>query len=158
MQEAKEVLEAAPGVEGKLVEMLDALQNGVVTVGEQVVKYGPDVADTALWVVRIDGIGSLLPAMLLTPILLWGSVKAAKKSIWHAQGLRKYLSTPTPKDREFQHFQGCEFRVILLGGVSLVAGGIAVHQIFKLLDVWNWVAVIEPKLWLAKQIIATVLK
>lgn len=57
-------------VEDKLVTILDALQTGAVTVGEQVVKYSPDVADAALMIVRVDAAETLLwsLAMLLITI------------------------------------------------------------------------------------------
>jgi hypothetical protein len=150
MQEAKEVLEAAPGVEGKLVEMLDALQNGVVTVGEQVVKYGPDVADAALWVVRVDGIQSIVSGFVAL-LILTASVYAFLRT------LRWVRSDEFDNDE----FTGIPFFIgsIVIGIGSIVIGIVSsMIAIDKLLNVWNWIAIFEPKLWLAKQIMASVLK
>ncbi|MCE9567940.1 MAG: hypothetical protein K8U57_38560, partial [Planctomycetes bacterium] len=141
----KEVVEAAkeiaPGVEGKLVEMLDALQHGAVKVGEQVVKYSPDVADAALWVVRIDGIQSVVLALACIPI-------AVLCTRW-ARKFYAYLKEDHALD---------EPQVLGLAALWCAAGISSLSSAITLLDVWTWIAIIEPKLWLAKKIIATVLK
>lgn len=135
--------DAGTGIEGKLVEMLDALQNGAVKVGEQVVKYSPDVADAALWVVRIDGAQKLVLGIVAL-IALYPCVRWTLRLFGWA---KKAVKTS---------YDGIAYAVPILGaiGTVMVAGAAAT----PLLNVWNWIAVIEPKLWLAKQIIAAVLK
>lgn len=142
----KEIAEAAqyvaPNVEGKLVEMLDALQHGVVKVGETVVQYSPDIADAALWVVRIDGIQFV---MIAISCLLWAIfAKILGKKLW--VWARKV-------DPDFDSPAIAVPVIVWASGVATF--GIALAKLFS---IWNWVAIFEPKLWLAKQIISSVLR
>lgn len=137
----KAAKDAVPGVESKLVEMLDALQSGVVKVGEQVVKYSPDAANAALWVVRIDGIQALIYGL----IALIASIVFAFKAVAFWRWCTKHL------DRS--DGGSVVFGVIVSVFFSTLFG----YSLAKVLCIWNWIAVIEPKLWLAKKIIASVL-
>ena len=142
----KEISEAAqdvaPNVEGKLVEMLDALQHGVVKVGETVVQYSPDVADAALWVVRIDGIQYMLMAVSCLIWAILAKILGGKLWAWARR-----------VDPDFDTPAACV--PILMWMTGVVAFGISLAELFS---IWNWIAIIEPKLWLAKQIISSVLK
>jgi hypothetical protein len=146
---AKEAVEAAkevtPSVEGKLIDMLDALQNGAVKVGETVVKYSPDVADAALWVVRIDGIQSLITGLIFLIVIfpLW----SWQKRLWQWGSKIGWDSDDAQMGFAF-------------GSAPLVAGIVISAVVVKktLLNAWVWIAVFEPKLWLAKQIIDAVVK
>lgn len=135
------VKEAVPGVEGKLIEMLDALQNGAVKVGEQVVKYSPDVAEAALWVVRIDGAQSIVFGVAGIPAACI-SVRLAKR--YHA-----YLKSVKLND---------EPPIVVVIFLWCLAAWASLASASCLLSVWNWIAVFQPKLWLAKQIIDAVVK
>ncbi|WP_020473636.1 hypothetical protein [Zavarzinella formosa] len=135
------VKEMVPSVEEKLVEMLDALQNGAVKVGEQVVKYSPDGADAALWVIRIDGIQTILSALVCVPAS-WLFARWAKKSFaWM-------------REQDFHD----EPPIVVVGALWTISIGCAFKAIFTFFNAWNWVAIFEPKLWLAKQIIAVAMK
>lgn len=133
------VAEAKPDIETKVVEMLDALQNGAVTIGEQVVKYSPDVADAALWVVRIDGVQSLLNAVIfcVAGIVMY---KLAKRN-W------KWAHQKVTKEDEEDILYIPSVLLFVLSAFPLF-GGIA-----RLLSVWTYIAIFQPKLYLAKQII-----
>lgn len=133
---AKEV-----NVETKIVEMLDALQNGAIKIGEGVVKYSPDVADAALWVVRIDALENIVFWLIFFIMFLLPLVYI--KSIWAWCVSKEYSSNESST---------------VLGLIGLVASFIAaIIGFFNLTTIWNWVAVFEPKLYLAKQIISATL-
>lgn len=143
---AKEVVEAtkkaigSEAVQAKVLEMLDALQNGAAHIGDQVVKYSPDIANAALWVVRIDGIQSIIGAIVMIPI-----------SFLFAKWAKKYYAK-LKEDREHD-----EPPVMLVGVLWIGAITGWVTSLLTLSGVWNWVAVFEPKLYLAKQIIKAAL-
>lgn len=142
-QTTKTVVETAksmPDVQDKLVSMLDALQQGAVKVGETVVQYSPDVANAALWVVRIDGIQCIVTGAFYATIGALGVKYTIKAWRW------------ATKDASDQPV----FLVPLVLGVVTGIAVVAASNI--VLNVWNWIAVFEPKLWLAKQIIAAALK
>lgn len=148
--------------EEKVISMLDALQSGVAHIGDQVVKYSPDVADAALWVVRIDGLGSLLVgvlgfvaiaiAVLLFRRAVWHTVqyKIARELYWRTNGKEEQIHKSTADTHDFWKFMlmTCGF---IMGGVGLTAS-------FQIMQIWNWVAVFEPKLYIVKQIIDAALK
>lgn len=146
---SKEVIETAKqvasdtAVQSKLVEMLDSLQHGAIKVGEEVVKYSPDIADTALWVVRIDGAQQIVSGLMALAVAIcaakwlgvlwkWGREKAEDE----CDGI--YYIWPT-----------------------FATAAMIIPVVFcaeKLLSVWHWIAIFQPKLWLAKQIISATLK
>lgn len=125
------------GIEQKVVNMLDALEKGAVHVGDVVVKYSPDVAEATLMVVRIDGVSSIATGVVAGVLCyLW--------FVW-ANKLRKKADEASYADSALF---GTASVVCFVG--SVVAFSVSM---INLLDVWNWVAVFEPKLYLAKQII-----
>lgn len=130
-------------IQNKVVSMLDALQNGAVEVGTQVVKYTPDVIDAGLWVIRIEGIQALVFSLsFLLP--LWLLHPFAKRSLAWAQAATK---------EDDDNFPSFLLPIILYGIVILFAA----QAFYILTNIWSWVAVFEPKLYLAKQIIASVI-
>lgn len=149
-------------VEEKVISLLDALQSGVAHIGDQVVKYSPDVADAALWVVRIDGLGNLLIGLLGLGMIAV-SHALFRKAVWHRGqhiiAWRAYIETKGKEERiqkdDADYHDFWRFITLLTSGFSGFAGLIAVA---RFLDIWNWVAVFEPKLFIAKQIIDAALK
>lgn len=134
-------MENTDKVQDKVVSMLDALQHGVTTVGNSVVKYTPDVVDAGLWVVRIDGIQTLTFSILgLLAAFILGH---ASYKFW------KYLEKECELDGPVIVFP-------LFGGIITII--MIIGNTITLLNVWNWVAIFEPKLYLAKQIIDSVVK
>lgn len=124
-------------VETKIVEMLDALQNGAVKIGEGVVKYSPDVADAALWVVRIDALENIVFWLLFFTLFTLPLVYI--KSIW------AFLVSKRDDTDDAS---------VILGRCGVGCCAItAVISFFNLTTIWYWVALFEPKLYLAKQII-----
>lgn len=125
--------------EDKLVDMLDALQNGVATVGDKVLEYGPDVVEMALWVVRIDGMQYLLTGIVcaMTSALL----------------TFKYLNRLWEWARK--HDEGSEFMVTIV--IFIISGLLTTIAIARLSNMWGWVAVFAPKLALAKKVVESAL-
>lgn len=147
IQAAKATAEAAkqfttsPDVQAKVVEILDQVQHGAVTVGNTIIKYSPTVADALLWIVRINGLQELV--MVIPCILgMYVSQKLAIK-YW------KHLVEKRDTDE-----------ILVLGVWFLWAAFLgATYQFFAVtLNIWTWIQVFEPKLWLAKQIVAKVLQ
>lgn len=153
-------------IQNKVVGMLDALQNGAVELGSQVVKYTPEVVDAGLWVVRIDGLNSLfwsLICFLFCSVVLY---KIIPKAIKHHndycsyRNANSYGRTPEEKDEwtRVKSYKDSYDKSVLCWGIVTVATMAIVPAILTLTKVWQWVAVFEPKLYLAKQIIASVVK
>lgn len=141
----KEVVKAAKdaGVQDKLIQMLDSLQNGAVTIGHEVVKYSPDVANAALMVVRINGIQAL--AAGLTSAVAAIIAYHWTKSLWAwAIGVV----------RDDSDFFPAFIVPIACGVVCFLISNVAVNH---LTNVWSYIAIAEPKLWLANELINSVL-
>jgi hypothetical protein len=124
-------------VEAKLVNMLDALQNGVAEIGNTAVKYAPDVMDAALQVVRIDGIQNVATALYLFVLgcISLGNVKRFYKKAVEDSWDSCWCVAP--------------IGAVLAGGVLLI------QAMATLTNIWVWVSIFEPKLYIAKQIIKT---
>ncbi len=129
-------------VQNKLVEMLDALQHGAVKVGETVVKYTPDAIDTALWVVRLDGIQALLSIVFFLLLGIGLIVTTYKLKAWVLR-IDEDIESPA---------------ILLPIATAGFAISLLVINISRLFNVWLWISIYEPKLWLAKQLVAQVLK
>jgi len=121
-------------IETKLVSMLDALQNGVAEVGGKIVKYTPDVVNAAEWVVRIDGAQELVFSIFG---LLLG-VFSAKFLFKHAKIWCDNNGNP----------------IGYIGGIGAVVFSTA--SFFSIINMWTWIMIFEPKLYIAKQIIESV--
>ena len=123
-------------IEQKVISMLDALQSGIAEVGGQVVKYTPDVIDATLWVVRIDVISAIFSSLVV------------------------FLVTALLSKKFYNELQNTEYdvdkRVFCV--IGLIGSSIsALISFLCLADIWNFVALIEPKLYIAKQIIEATL-
>lgn len=136
-QEVEQVLE------DKLIGMLDALENGAVQVGEQVVKYSPEVADAALWVIRIDSAQALLSS------LAWLFVCVIPAIFFYK------LAKKFAKEENGKH--GDAEAVLWSGAFSAIFTGAAMIPASGLFNLWNWIGMFEPKLKLAKDIIERVI-
>jgi hypothetical protein len=98
-------------------------------------KYAPDVVDAALTVVQINGAQRLLTGALcaiLALITVWAFFKWLMPRLMNSDADPVWI-----------------FFGVLTTGAFIVAGVKAAHN---LLDIWNWVAVIEPKLYIAYKI------
>lgn len=123
-------------LENKTVEIIDKSQAAIATLADKLTEmakqYGPDVADGALQMARIDAANHLLPslvALFLAPAF-YVTARKLNPEDWHQPSLR--------------------------GLATIGAGlGCAVSTLvsFGIFDLWQWVGIFEPKLWLAKRIL-----
>lgn len=95
-------------------------------------QYAPEVVDASLMVVQINGIQSLLLGLLLS-IITYCLYKAIRLIIKH------------------EHAE--EGAAILVAFVLFTLGGAG----FYLFNIWNWVAIFEPKLYIAKEVLDKVI-
>lgn len=124
-------------IETKILSMLDALQNGVITVAGQTIKYAPDVMQAALSVTVINGVQDLmfsiifLLALIIFVFILIFGIKQVKLNQfndgWQAFGV-----------------VGCFFSSVCF--------------LISICNVWMWVEIFNPKLYIAHQIVQQVLK
>lgn len=129
-------------IENKTIELLDALQQGAVKVGDAMVQYSPDVVDAALQIVRIDGAASIFEGFVLG-VLAYIGYKFCRR-------MYKALEDAKPTDDEVPLMLG----VALSGPTTIV---LAILSVSKVTQIWNWVAIFEPKLALAKRIVEAAL-
>ncbi len=127
---------AQPNIEQKVVEILDAAQQGAVKVGETIIQYSPDVANAFLAIVRIEGLAKLIPSILI--LVACCVFYRSFIRMWKWALSRYHYSI----DR---HLFACIASAIICVFV--------IHALFCILNIWNWVAIFEPKLWLAKQLV-----
>lgn len=133
-------MENTDKIQDKVVSMLDALQQGTTTLGDKLVKYTPDVVDAGLWVIRIDGIQEIAIAIFCLLFFTIGGY-------WFTKKLLSIFKDVLD--------EGAIVLAIMTGGISIT---FIIISITTLLNIWNWVAIFEPKLYLAKQIIKDTLK
>lgn len=102
-------------------------------------KYGPVAWDTMLWLVRIDAIQYLGAGFICLGILiaiLYWSIRLIKEGI-----------------KEQEERKGVPGILLLVVGGT----GFFVGTVVNLLDIWNWVGLFYPELYLAKQLIDKVM-
>ena len=116
-------------IEDKAVELMEKLD-------KLATEYAPDVIDSAIEVVRVSGFGSLIYGLLAVGFIF---------SLWLAY--KKIKSYEIDSAYE-EPIWGGFFLVSIVGGVISV-----VVIIETLFDIWTWVAIFNPKLALAHQIL-----
>lgn len=127
-------------LENKAVEILDKSQAAIGVFADKLTEmakqYGPDVADAALQMARIDALSGLLPAIVIACTLAYACKKAIPPLIVWTKGADSYNPGPV-------------FAWIFGGGIT---AAIFIWASTVVLDIWRWVGIFEPKLWLAKRI------
>ena len=127
----------------KTLETASTLASQLFSGVESVVnKYGATVVDTVLWVTRVEAINQLgqgFIALLVLGILY---------KIW--KGAFKFY------DDWEDHYLG----PVVIGGCATLVVGLAalIFVIVNLLNIWLYVAVAKPELYLAKKAIDKVLE
>lgn len=132
----------------------EALKLAFDKLAELANTYGPPAVNTAAEVVRINAIGSLAVAALGVAMATAGGVvfcryitKAIKASAdWDAwiEDRTNKLSRPSVDSAAY-------LPVLIPSGAAVVLG-LAV-SIFRLVNVWTWVALWNPKLALAAKVV-----
>lgn len=104
-------------------------------------KYGSEVTDAALLAVRVNGVHELVLATVggtMAAAIGYAAYRCGKKAA-------AVLKDNPYGSGEIPYFFGAAG----LGLVSAMAGLINGIALF---NVWNWVAIFEPKLWIAKRL------
>ena len=123
-------------IENKVVSMLDALQNGAVEIGNQLVKYTPDVIQAALGVTMITGIQELVYGVIWLGLFIY---------------FYRYWSS-----NKFSGFDAPTIQDAKLGGAGLMSIISIMVVLTQLGNVWNYVAIVNPKLYIAHEIVEKV--
>lgn len=112
-------------------------------LGELVAKHGPDAVNLAAQVVQINAVQTLLTGAA-SAVILGVAVKAFGFFARRQQAAYAEDDIGLPM---------IGWLLVLLG--DLIAGGIATaYTLGDLLDVWAWVALFNPKLALAHEVLA----
>lgn len=128
-------------IEQKAVEILDKLE-ALAT------QYTPDVLDAAVAIVQVNGIRNVVCGFLgIAAIFLVRAVARRSREYCQAQYDAFHEENPHADN-------GWEVGV----AVSIIFGVIAtlilaISSVVTLCDVWNWVAMFDPKLALAQRIL-----
>lgn len=119
------------------------VDQAIAKLGELVSKHGPQAVDLAAQVVQVQAVGNLGIGVLTSAASIAGFIGVARhiQSTKARYGERYDITDTSP--------------VIVAGGgtISAIAGLVALTY---LLDVWNWVALSNPKLALAHQVLTRV--
>lgn len=133
--------EHMPNLEEKAIEVIDKAMDGVEKLSNMLsdvaVQYGPEVVDAALTVVRISGAGNIVVGLTLAilPLFFFCNIK----NLW-----KWALKHETSSDSG-------SLVLVVLSGMGCVASSIV--SFIMLINLWTWVAIIEPKLWVAHEIL-----
>lgn len=135
-------------VDNAITKLTDALEAGIKAVGTLGEKYGPEVVEAGLAVVRINGAGNLLTGATCVAVC-WLLFRLGRPIYTAgAKASAEYWKPSTPAGAP----DGSGRMVLGLG--LMVAGGAAgVVAFISLVNVWNYVAMFEPKLWVAKRLL-----
>lgn len=128
-------------LEQKAIEVIDKAMDGVEKLSNMLsdvaVQYGPEVVDAALTVVRITGANKIFVGLILLtlPFLFFYNLK----ELWKWAGKHD-------KDSE----SGSYVLILMIGVVCSI---FTAMSFITLTNLWSWVAIIEPKLWVAHEIL-----
>lgn len=98
-------------------------------------KYGPTVVDTVLWVTRIEALNKLAIGFIALAVLIF---LVKKLFTWANSG-----------DPEVYENEGLIVVGVVLGGFGAIVSFIV--ACIMLLNIWNYVAVVKPELYLTKK-------
>lgn len=128
-------------VDEKAVELMDRTADAFEAFAGKIdtlaTEYGPEVVDTVLWVARIDALQILSATLLLAVLALLFGLATKPIAGW-TKKIDPDWDSPLP------------LLGYLSGAACIVLGFIALLRVF---DPWPWVGVVEPQLWIAKQIL-----
>ena len=123
-------------LEQKAVELLDKL-DALAT------KYTPEVIDAATSAVTVTALGNILSGLV--------GIGAAIFAWWVTKNFATYCRR---KKQEEDWMSDWEIGWALgLGVGGITSGIVALYSVWSLFDVWNWVALFNPKLALAHRIL-----
>lgn len=126
----------------QLAKIMDSIQNGVVTVAGQAIKYTPDVMDAALMVIRIDNIQQLIKSfvfLVLGIILIY---------VLYKQAIMYRKSDYYGKDSISMWIFFTAIPACIINPTGLIG----------ILNIWTWVGIFQPKLYIAHLLMEKVMK
>jgi len=123
-------------IEDKAVDLLDKLDNLAM-------QYTPEVMDAALGAVSMSAISELMTTVAM--LLVAGIIAAASRWFWKF-AIRKEEECERCNDWDGARAVGTTCSIFVISILSVVS-------IFRLVDVWVWTAIFNPKLALAHQIL-----
>ena len=121
-------------IEEKAVDILNQLE----ALAKQ---YTPDVIDAAINVTRIEGLSAIIGGFAML-VCIYPAYNAAIR-------LYRYFTKKQEQDR-YADWELCVMSVVVVGPIIVLC--LAIFGLANVLDIWRWVAVFEPKLYIAKQI------
>lgn len=128
-------------IDASVSKAIDKLMSGAETVVSKVTalgeKYGPEVVDAGLTVVRLNGLKDLIVGLVF--LTCAASLVVLARYLFRRSGREKGDA------RDGCIAVGCVVSVVAAFGI----GGAAE----RLLDIWTYTAIIEPKLWVAKRLL-----
>lgn len=108
---------------------------------DAVATYGPQAVDAVLWVVRFDAVQYLVIGWLMFIVAMSGAIFA-----WTGFTRRNW------RRRWIEGSEGDNFLQFIMGLVLFITVILTgIHSIGRVTDVWQYVAVAKPELYLAKQ-------
>lgn len=134
-------------IDEKAVELMDKTYTAVEQFANKLEalakQHGPDVWDFALTVARVDAAQSVVVgvACLIVAIVAY---RLARTSFSRIHTITREKGEAYHNDEEIKWI----FGATISSAVSIITG---VISLITLADIWVWVGVIEPKLWLAKK-------
>ena len=123
-------------LEQKTVEILDKL-DALAT------QYTPEVVDGAIAAVQVTGVGNII----------WGLAGAVCAYLcwWLSRNFTQYARK---KKQEDGYMSDWELGIAIGFGAGIFFTGLmAMLSVVYLFDIWNWVAIFNPKLALAHRIL-----
>lgn len=121
----------------KIIEAMERVSEKFAALAE---KYGPEVVDAGLSVVRLTGVNNLIANV--GGILIGGAAA--------------YICFRAVRKEQIDHDDIFDADpVITVGGGIAGACGVITFAACTLhmFDVWNWIAMFEPKLYVAKKLL-----
>ncbi len=123
-------------IEDKAISILNKLE--ALTT-----QYTPEVMDAAITSVKVTATGNLVMGFI--------GLGAAFAVLWLAKNFTTHCRAKRQEDGWMSNWDVGAALTFFISGV--ISGIMAVFSIWTLFDVWNWVAVFNPKLALAHKIL-----
>ena len=114
------------------IDIFDASKKVVIDAIDQ---YGSQAIEAVLWVVRIDAIQTLIVALFWCILAIWIFNKSLKN-------FKKYENSNFDSDMPIVWFISMFLCVVVLG-----------FNLKPILNVWNYVAIAKPEIYLVKQVV-----
>lgn len=140
---------------------ITAVMNAVTTQVSKIVEVMTPIAkqayETGLLVIRIDGLATLVPALIvftISVLMLRNCYNTYKK--YRGLAISYNVENPNRYPKDFTDFAPGQGIPTILVFILSVAGFTATSIV--MLNVWLWIKVFVPQLWLAHEAILKILE